>query len=160
MSKARRPSRPSPTSSSSIFGGAFLVAHNAHSETTFLRAELSRLGVTSPVDDLDALCTMKLAKTHLPGSSTKLADCCSALGIPLENAHEALADARTTKIDANFGSFDAQDERVVHSLDTLIQLRRFFHQLATGETATASLFARSTADPVQMSVSNEPGEVC
>jgi DNA polymerase-3 subunit epsilon len=78
--------------------GRVLVAHNARFETTFLRAELARLGITSPIDDADALCTMKLAKTHLPGAGTKLADCCSALGIPLEDAHEALADARATAI--------------------------------------------------------------
>jgi len=76
--------------------GRILVAHNARFETTFLRAELGRLGITSPIEDADALCTMKLAKTHLPGAGTKLADCCSALGIPLEDAHEALADARAT----------------------------------------------------------------
>ena len=78
--------------------GRVLVAHNARFETAFLRAELSRLGVSSPIEDVDAVCTMKLAKTHLPVSSTKLADCCSALGIPLENAHEALADARATAL--------------------------------------------------------------
>lgn len=78
--------------------GRILVAHNARFETTFLRAELGRLGITSPIDDADALCTMKLAKTHLPGAGTKLADCCSALGIPLEDAHEALADARATAL--------------------------------------------------------------
>jgi DNA polymerase-3 subunit epsilon len=76
--------------------GRVLVAHNARFETTFLRAELARLGIASPIDDADALCTMKLAKTHLPGAGTKLADCCSALGIALEDAHEALADARAT----------------------------------------------------------------
>jgi DNA polymerase-3 subunit epsilon len=78
--------------------GRVLVAHNARFETAFLRAELSRLGITSPVRDGDALCTMKLARTHLPGAGTKLADCCAALGIPLDDAHEALADARATAL--------------------------------------------------------------
>ena len=78
--------------------GRVLVAHNARFETTFLRAELARLGITSPIDDADALCTMKLAKSHIPGAGSKLADCCAALGIPLEDAHEALADARATAL--------------------------------------------------------------
>jgi len=76
--------------------GRVLVAHNARFETTFLRAELARLGVTSPVSDDGALCTMKLATTYLPGSGRKLADCCAAFDIPLDDAHEALADARAT----------------------------------------------------------------
>jgi len=78
--------------------GRVLVAHNARFETTFLRAELARLGINSPIDDADALCTMKLARSHIPGAGSKLADCCSALGIPLEDAHEALADARATAL--------------------------------------------------------------
>jgi DNA polymerase III epsilon subunit family exonuclease len=78
--------------------GRVLVAHNARFETTFLRAELARLGIASPIDDAGALCTMKLAKSHIPGAGSKLADCCSALGIPLEDAHEALADARATAL--------------------------------------------------------------
>jgi DNA polymerase-3 subunit epsilon len=39
---------------------------------------------------------MKLATTYLPGSGRKLADCCAAFDIPLDDAHEALADARAT----------------------------------------------------------------
>jgi DNA polymerase-3 subunit epsilon len=76
--------------------GRVLVAHNARFETTFLRHELAKLGVTSPITDDDALCTMKLATTYLPGSGRKLADCCAAFDIPLVDAHEALADARAT----------------------------------------------------------------
>jgi len=76
--------------------GRVLVAHNARFETTFLRAELDRLGMTSPISDDGALCTMKLATTYLPGSGRKLADCCAAFDIPLDDAHEALADARAT----------------------------------------------------------------
>lgn len=78
--------------------GRVLVAHNARFETSFLRAEFARLGMTSPVEDADAICTMKLAKTHLPGVSSKLSECCAALDIPLTDAHEALADARATAL--------------------------------------------------------------
>lgn len=76
--------------------GRVLVAHNSRFETTFLRAELSRLGLASPVADEGALCTMKLATTYLPGSGRKLADCCAAFDIDLVDAHEALADATAT----------------------------------------------------------------
>lgn len=76
--------------------GRVLVAHNSRFETTFLRAELSRLGLASPVADDGALCTMKLATTYLPGSGRKLADCCAAFDIDLVDAHEALADAQAT----------------------------------------------------------------
>ncbi|WP_082383134.1 3'-5' exonuclease [Frigoribacterium sp. RIT-PI-h] len=75
--------------------GRVLVAHNARFETALPCAELERLGITSPADNADVLCTMKLAKTHLPGAGTKLADDCSALRISLEDPHEAPADART-----------------------------------------------------------------
>ena len=76
--------------------GRVLVAHNSRFETTFLRAELSRLGLASPVEDDGALCTMRLATTYLPGSGRKLADCCAAFDIDLADAHEALADATAT----------------------------------------------------------------
>jgi len=79
-----------------LLRGRVLVAHNARFETTFLRAEMERSGMASPVQDDHALCTMKLASTFLPGSGRKLADCCAAYDIPLEDAHEALADARAT----------------------------------------------------------------
>jgi len=79
-----------------LLRGRVLVAHNARFETTFLRAELLRVGVASPVADDAALCTMKLATTYLPGSGRKLADCCAAFDIPLVDAHEALSDARAT----------------------------------------------------------------
>lgn len=79
-----------------LLRGRVLVAHNARFETSFLRAELARLGVASPLADDGALCTMKLATTYLPGSGRKLADCCAAFDIPLVDAHEALADARAT----------------------------------------------------------------
>ena len=79
-----------------LLRGRVLVAHNARFETTFLRAEMERLGLASPIQDGHALCTMKLASTFLPGSGRKLADCCAAYDIPLEDAHEALADARAT----------------------------------------------------------------
>ncbi|ROQ40740.1 DNA polymerase-3 subunit epsilon [Frondihabitans sp. PhB188] len=76
--------------------GRVVVAHNARFEVDFLRAELALVGLASPLDTGDALCTMKLATRYLPGSGRRLADCCAAFDIELTDAHEALADARAT----------------------------------------------------------------
>lgn len=81
-----------------LLRGRVLVAHNARFETAFLAAELARLGLVSPIGPEEALCTMRLAATFLPGSGRKLADCCSAYDIELVNAHEALADAHATAL--------------------------------------------------------------
>ena len=81
-----------------LLRGRVLVAHNARFEATFLAAEFARLGHTSPISVENALCTMQLASTFLPGSGRKLADCCSAYDIELVNAHEALADATATAL--------------------------------------------------------------
>ncbi|MFZ6993456.1 exonuclease domain-containing protein [Curtobacterium sp. RRHDQ66] len=81
-----------------LLEGRVLVAHNARFEAAFLAAELARVGVTSPISADEALCTMRLAATFLPGSGRKLADCCSAYDIELANAHEALADATATAL--------------------------------------------------------------
>lgn len=89
-----------------LLRGRVLVTHNARFEATFLAAELARLGFVSPISVEDALCTMRLASTFLPGSGRKLADCCSAYDIELVNAHEALADATATALllDAYIGA--------------------------------------------------------
>jgi len=91
-----------------LLEGRVLVAHNARFEATFLAAELARIGVTSPISADEALCTMRLAATFLPGSGRKLADCCSAYDIELANAHEALADATATALllEAYLGASD------------------------------------------------------
>jgi DNA polymerase-3 subunit epsilon len=70
-----------------------VVAHNAPFDMRFLQAELNRLG--HAVDKRPpAMCTMKWSRRLL--GATKLDQCCEALGIPLENAHAALNDARAT----------------------------------------------------------------
>lgn len=79
-----------------LLDGRIVVAHNAQFEERFLRAELARLGVGSPVEQGGALCTMQLAREFLPGAGRSLADCCSAYDIELVNAHEALVDAEAT----------------------------------------------------------------
>jgi len=75
-----------------LLDGRVPVAHNASFDSRFIASELARAGVVlNP--DADFLCTMQLARTFLPGRGRSLADCCSASGISIENAHRALDDA-------------------------------------------------------------------
>lgn len=75
-----------------LIDGAVLVAHNKRFDLRFLRAELERSGFDAP--ELDALCTMELLRSAFPKAPRRLGDACSFLGIELDTAHEALADAR------------------------------------------------------------------
>lgn len=71
-----------------------VVAHNASFDMRFLEAELGRAAYWAGVPFV-SICTMRLARTHLGGSST-LADCCDAFDIDLSGAHRAAVDARAT----------------------------------------------------------------
>lgn len=66
--------------------GRILVAHNAKFDLRFITAELERNGHHL---DADPVCTLELA-------GTKLEEACQRYGIALDDAHEALADARAT----------------------------------------------------------------
>lgn len=70
------------------------VAHNLPFDTRFLAAEYARLGVTTPLDHRNGLCTMRMAVEFLPGSKRALAACCQAAGVALDGQHDALNDAR------------------------------------------------------------------
>ncbi|ACU40839.1 exonuclease domain-containing protein [Actinosynnema mirum] len=65
--------------------GRVLVAHNLAFDARFLAAEFGRVGVDA---DFDGLCTMRLS-----GGRRSLRDCCADAGVPLLDAHSALADA-------------------------------------------------------------------
>ncbi len=72
--------------------GSILIAHNKSFDLSFLRRELELIGVE--MIDLDALCTMELMRSAFPSAPRKLSDCCEYLSIEVENAHQALSDAR------------------------------------------------------------------
>jgi len=75
--------------------GRVLVAHNAAFDLPFLHTELARAGVAMP--DVPHLCTLAASSHHLPRlSRRRLTDCCDAVGIALDGAHAALADASAT----------------------------------------------------------------
>ena len=79
-----------------LLQGRVLAAHNARFDLTFLEAELRRMGVAMPLQPNEAVCTMQLARSFLPGAGRSLADCCAAFDIDLDGAHTAVADALAT----------------------------------------------------------------
>jgi len=75
--------------------GAILVAHNAQFDLRFLTYECNRSG--APLPEILSLCTLSLAKIVAPElPSRRLGVLCEHFGIPLDNAHTALGDARAT----------------------------------------------------------------
>lgn len=73
-----------------------IAAHNARFDIGFLAYEFGRLGFQLP-DDLDPICTMRLASQLDPYSGRRLCDCCESFGIDgPDQAHTALSDARAT----------------------------------------------------------------
>jgi len=70
--------------------GRVLVAHNASFDLRFLRPLPGSEWVT------ETLCTQRLAPGFIPDGRWTLAACCERAGIPLLDAHAALADARAT----------------------------------------------------------------
>jgi DNA polymerase III subunit epsilon len=76
--------------------GAVVVGHNIDFDWAFVRRSLKRSRV--PLAPTARLCTLDLSRSLDPDRlmSHKLADICSRLNVPLDNAHDALADARAT----------------------------------------------------------------
>ena len=73
--------------------GAVVVAHNAAVEEGFLAAEFARMGVAIPLNP--ALCSLWLARRTLRAPNHRLGTLARAAGLPIAEAHTALADART-----------------------------------------------------------------
>lgn len=74
--------------------GAALVAHNAPFDLSFLDAELARL--ERPRPGLPVIDTLRLARRHFDFPSNDLGTVCRAMGVALEGAHRAEADAAAT----------------------------------------------------------------
>ncbi len=76
--------------------GAVVVGHNIDFDWAFVRSSMRRARV--PLEPTARLCTLDLSRSLDPDRVMrhKLADICSRLDVPLDNAHDALADARAT----------------------------------------------------------------
>ena len=73
-------------------GGAHLAAHNARFDQSFIGAEFARLGFNWGPPEF--FCTMSVPSRLGVVHSRALTDCCSELGIELDDHHTALSDAR------------------------------------------------------------------
>lgn len=73
--------------------GLAVVAHNAKFDLAFLRNELEAAGWSVP--RIASYCTLDASYAYLPDMARRrLADCCWAVGVRLDDAHSALGDAR------------------------------------------------------------------
>lgn len=105
--------------------GRVLVAHNAAFDRRVLRQAFARAGLRWP--DPPAICTLALARRLLPlQRRRKLGEVAEALGIEVETAHRALADAETCGrvLCALLPRLCAQAATVQDALDALRPARR------------------------------------
>ncbi|MCD0485269.1 3'-5' exonuclease [Streptacidiphilus sp. ASG 303] len=78
-----------------LLSGRLLVGHHVACDRAFLEREFARIGVDLP--PVPSLCTMRLARDHLPAAGGfGLRACAEAAGLPPFAAHTALGDALTT----------------------------------------------------------------
>lgn len=78
-----------------LLRGSVLVAHNVKYDSAFLAAEFAIAGY--PLPNIPTLCTLSLSyMLHTEALHHKLLDCCKCEGIPFEETHNALSDARAT----------------------------------------------------------------
>ena len=72
-----------------------IVAHNAKFDLAFLKNEFLRS--TNVVPELNFICTLSASSYYLPDiPRRRLVDCCSEIGIEIQNSHSALGDAVAT----------------------------------------------------------------
>jgi DNA polymerase-3 subunit epsilon len=75
--------------------GRALVAHNARFDLAFVAAEYARAGQVFPA--VPYLCTLEASRSYHPYVvRRRLRDLCGLCGIPLQDNHSALGDARAT----------------------------------------------------------------
>jgi DNA polymerase-3 subunit epsilon len=79
--------------------GRIVVAHNAQHDCKQLRAELRRAGMPDLFEKTPNICTMRGLINHVPGPDgkkkwPKLIEACRHFGIPLDEQHTAIGDAR------------------------------------------------------------------
>lgn len=76
--------------------GAVVVGHNVDFDWSFVRRSLRRVRV--PIAPTSRLCTLELSRSLDPERKNRhrLAEVCERYAVPLDNAHDALADARAT----------------------------------------------------------------
>lgn len=79
-----------------LTAGRIVVAHNASFDTRFLRTAAENVGVT--LDWAGVLCTLDLSRRLDPQrqKNHRLTSLCEDYGIDLDQAHDALHDARAT----------------------------------------------------------------
>lgn len=107
------------------FGGRVMVAHNASFDRRVLRQAFERAGLRWP--DPPTVCTVALARRFAPlVRQRRLAALAEALGIEVETAHRALADAETCArvFCALFGRLCAHAGTVAEALAALGPVRR------------------------------------
>ncbi len=75
-----------------LLRGRVLVTHNAQLVTGFLMHEFEVIGY-APGRGLEAVCTLQLARSYLPGAGRLLGDCCAAYDIEIEPGPGALVQA-------------------------------------------------------------------
>ncbi|MEV6208569.1 3'-5' exonuclease [Kitasatospora sp. NPDC051914] len=76
-----------------LLAGRVMVGHHVSCDHAFLEREFARIGV--PLPPVQLLCTMHLARTHLPAATGwGLAACVEAAGLGWYPAHTAMGDAR------------------------------------------------------------------